>query len=470
MKTFALFSSTTRIKTPWQAAVSASLVLLLLWSPLSFSLSAAALAQGVPSLAAMLQEVTPAVVSIRVSKPASPSTIPQSRLDNLPQQLRRYLQEIPDQANGPDQQQMVSGAGSGVIIDAQAGLIITNHHVIDGAEEILVGLNDQRSFTAKLLGSDELTDLALLKIDAQGLSNLSFADSETVMVGDYAVAIGNPFGIGQTVTAGIVSALGRAGLNRNNYEDFIQTDAAINQGNSGGALVDLQGRLIGINTAIISKDGGSNGIGFAIPSHMVASVIAHLESEGTVNRGVLGVQISDVTSDVASALAIEVDRGALVTRVMVDSAAEKAGIKVADVIVDIDGHRVNSSRELKNYVGMMALEQRFELQLYRNGEQMTLAAVLSNANLVTDNSAVKTSFKGAQLKSASLAGVEVTDIDNSSSAWRIGLRNEDVITQVNKQSVSDLQAFNVLIDNDERFSVLTVRRQGRSLLLFAENS
>ena len=315
------------------------------------AISTAALMQGIPSLAPMLEQVTPAVVSIRVSK-----AMPAERGSRLLE--RSYA----------------TGAGSGVIVDAAGGLIITNHHVVANASRITVRLHDERTLEAQLLGSDSGTDVALLQVEAKGLIEIAFADISTVAVGDYAVAIGNPFGIGQTVTSGIVSALGRAGINNANYEDFIQTDAAINRGNSGGALVDMEGNLIGINTAIISGDGGSNGIGFAVPADMVASVMEHLKRDGQVRRGLLGVTIADATAGIVAALEVDIDHGAVVTSVLPDSAAEKAGVKLSDVIVEIDGKAVRGSRQLRNIVGLMRQDQQVELVLYRNGIKESLQA------------------------------------------------------------------------------------------------
>jgi S1-C subfamily serine protease len=327
------------------------------------AISPEALGQGIPSLAPMLEQVTPAVVSIRVSKAVRGSE----------QMGRPYA----------------TGAGSGVIVDAAAGLIITNHHVVAGASRITVRLVDERALEATLLGSDPGTDVALLQVEAQDLIEIAFADVSTVAVGDYVVAIGNPFGIGQTVTSGIVSALGRAGINNENYEDFIQTDAAINLGNSGGALVDMEGNLIGINTAIISGSGGSNGIGFAVPTDMVMSVMEHLKRDGEVRRGLLGVAIADATLDIVAALEVDVDHGAVVTSVMPDSAAEKAGVQLSDVIVEIDGKQVRGSRQLRNMVGLMRQDQLVELVLYRNGIRESVQARIggSSGQAITGNSA-----------------------------------------------------------------------------------
>ena len=422
------------------------------------AISTAALGQGIPSLAPMLEQVTPAVVSIRVSK------------------------AMPASGSGGEQlgRAYATGAGSGVIVDAAQGLIITNHHVVAGASRITVRLLDERTLEATLLGSDPGTDVALLQVEAKDLVEIAFADVSTVAVGDYVVAIGNPFGIGQTVTSGIVSALGRSGINSDNYEDFIQTDAAINLGNSGGALVDMEGNLIGINTAIISGSGGSNGIGFAVPTDMVASVMDHLKRDGEVRRGLLGVAIADATPEIVAALEVDVDHGAVVTSVMPDSAAEKAGVQLSDVIVEIDGKQVRGSRELRNMVGLMRQNQLVELVLYRNGIRESVQARIggSTGQAIPGNSAVSISneFRGAKLESFKgnnyiNQGIEVVSLSQFGAAWAAGLREGDVIVEVNRRSIADMEAFNsatsvTAADSRGGISALTVIREGRKILMF----
>ena len=423
------------------------------------AISTTALQQGIPSLAPMLEQVTPAVVSIRVSK-AMPTSGRDSEQLGLP---------------------YATGAGSGVIVDAAEGLIITNHHVVAGASRITVRLSDGRTLEATLLGSDPGTDVALLQVGAEDLIEIAFADVSTVAVGDYVVAIGNPFGIGQTVTSGIVSALGRAGINNDNYEDFIQTDAAINLGNSGGALVDMEGNLIGINTAIISGSGGSNGIGFAVPTDMVASVMEHLKRDGEVRRGLLGVTIADATSDIVAALEVDVEHGAVVTSVLPHSAAEKAGVQLSDVIVEIDGKEVRGSRQLRNMVGLMQQDQLVELVLYRNGIRESVHARIGGpeGQAVLSNSAVgiRNEFRGASLEDIKddnkyvNQGVEVVSLSQFGAAWAAGLREGDVIVEVNRRSIADLEAFNRATsanaaDSRSSISALTVIREGRRILMF----
>jgi len=453
-----------------------SLSLLLVFTTQLQAISPEALKQGIPSLAPMLEEVTPAVVSIRVTK----SVVENSRFffngEEMPESAQRFLQELPGLGTQQLRRPYATGAGSGVIVDAQEGLIITNHHVVAGASDIQVTLSDGRSVSAELLGSDARTDVALLKISMDELVEVAFADIATVQVGDYVVAIGNPFGIGQTVTSGIVSALGRAGINNDNYEDFIQTDAAINVGNSGGALIDMEGRLIGMNTAIISDNGGSNGIGFAVPGDMIHSVVEHLQRDGEVRRGLLGVSITDVSNDIAAALKVDSPAGAIVTRVLEDSAAERAGIEVSDIIVEIDGQSIAGSRELRNTVGLKLQDQEINLVLFRNGERKALQARIGGsagqATVPENRAATNTEFKGAQLESLidrgtnAGQGVQVKSVQEGDRAWNAGLRSGDVIIEVNRNTVTDIEAFTAAIDNDARFTALTVLREGRRMLLF----
>ena len=463
-----------------KSILSGSVVLLVLLAGASQlplptnALSASAVQQGMPSLSPMLQEVTPAVVSIRTSRQLN---LDRRSLFNgrLPEELQRYFEfersiPLPDRGSVPKRQ----GAGSGVIIDAQRGYIVTNHHVVESADEIDVTLQDGRQFAAQLLGSDAGTDIALLKIEATDLQALEFADSDNAQVGDFVVAIGNPFGIGQTVTAGIISALGRAGLDNDKYEDFIQTDAAINVGNSGGALVDMAGRVVGINAAIISSNGGgSDGIGFAVPSNMVSSVLEHLERDGVVRRGLLGVQISDNSRQLAQALDLASSHGALVTRVLPNSAAEAAGIRIYDVITEIDGKPVANGRNLRNLVGLVRLGEVVELKVLRAGAELSLTAIISNTNGLAsapeEDGDLPGLFAGARLmtvtEGGSPVGVEVLKVDPGSRAGRAGLQPGDVIIEVNRETVLTLREFNRQSGEAENFLALTVLRDQRPLLI-----
>lgn len=442
---------------------------------------------GVPSLAPMLENVTPAVVIVSTSQQAE---VPEQLRYFNEEELRRFFnnpdrQVPPDLPGGNGRGGEVRGTGSGVIVDASKGYIVTNHHVIDNADEITVTLQDGREYQAKLLGSDASTDVALLQIEADGLQALSFANIDNLRVGDYVVAIGNPFGIGQTVTSGIVSALGRGGLNNENYEDFIQTDAAINVGNSGGALVDLEGRLIGINTAIISGSGSSAGIAFAVPVDMIAAVMTHLERDGEVRRGQLGVQIQDLTSAMESTLKTGAGKGALVTSVIPGSAAESAGIQVSDVIVEIAGRKVESGRELRNIVGLLRRSEEVALVLFRDsnreqvkavigGEDRSVAAVQTDAE--EGRGLNEPDFQGARLRSLDpssaiaratgvSAGVEVLEVDEQSPAFRAGLRPGDIIQEINRNAVTTLGEFNAMVSEDAQVTVLGVLRENRQLLV-----
>ena len=445
--------------------------LLVLVSGQSLAVSAGALQQGVPSLAPMLETVTPAVVSIRVSKTLEAGNT-YFYGQQIPEELRRFFNfNLPEAPGESERRRQSFGSGSGVIVSAAKGYVITNHHVVADADEITVTLNDNRNFQATLLGSDPGTDIALLKIDGADLTEITLADSDAVRVGDFVVAIGNPFGIGQTVTAGIVSALGRSGLNNDNYEDYIQTDAAINRGNSGGALVDMSGHLVGINTAIISGNGGgSDGIGFAVPANMVASVMKHLEQDGEVRRGMLGVQISDLTPDLATTLKLEPRPGALVTNVLPDSAAEAAGIEVYDVITAVNGTTVDSGRALRNVVGLLRQGESVDLKLFRNGEPMTVTAVIGNSNGLASGGnrpSPAADFGGARLSevAGSAPGLEVVEEAPQSRASAAGLRAGDVILEVNRTPVNDAEAFNQAVEAGSGLLALTVLRDDRRMMI-----
>ena len=426
-----------------------------------------ALARGIPTLAPMLEEISGAVVEIVTAREVSSPRQYSFPGNDLPEGLRRYFENFPEFNSPEGPQSFRRGAGSGVIVDAGEGFVVTNHHVIDQATSITVRLSDGRNAEAELLGSDASTDLALLRIELDDLVEIAFADIETVRVGDYVVALGNPFGIGQTATAGIVSALGRSGLNNNNYEDFIQTDAAINLGNSGGALVDLEGNLVGINTAIISGNGGNNGIGFAVPADMVQAVMEHLERDGEVRRGLLGVSITDVTPEVTEALGLATEAGAVVIAVAPESGAEAAGVEVSDVIVELDGEAVGNSRELRNIVGLKRQGDEVELALLRDGRRMELEAVIGG-NLAGDSrSPQNAGFRGAMLRSSNLPGVpgvEVTAVQEGGGAWSAGLRAGDVIVAVNRQEVDSLTGFNELVAAAGDLVGITVLREGREML------
>ncbi len=388
------------------------------------------------SIAPVLENVLPAVVNISTRK-----IVGVKQREYLVDPYFRHLYGYRDRPVRKESRSL----GSGVIVDARKGWIITNHHVIDGADEITVTLRDQRSFTAKLLGEDPGVDIALLQIDAKDLSSLPLADSENLRVGDFVVAIGNPFGLGQTVTYGIVSALGRTGLGIEGYEDFIQTDASINPGNSGGALVTTRGKLVGINTAIMGGS-GNIGIGFAIPASMVRAIVSQLAEYGEVQRGQLGVVMQDLTPELASAFGLKEHSGAVVTRVLPGSAADKAGIRSGDVIVGINGKKVHDGGVLRNAVGLLRAGSKVSLKLIRDGRSRNVEATIAlPMDAKTEGGKLSSRLEGAILGNlndkhplAESGGVEVLDVKRNSRAWDAGLRKGDVIVSVNRQSVASL--------------------------------
>lgn len=331
-------------------------------SPAAAALPLGAVGGG--TIAPMLEQVTPAVVNISVLSQA-----PQAENPLLRDPFFRRFFNLPDQM--PQGRPQVS-AGSGVIVDAANGYVVTNSHVVENAQEIAVTLKDRRRLRAKLIGRDAATDIALLQIKAESLTALPLGDSDRAKVGDFVVAIGNPFGLGQTVTSGIVSALGRSGLKIEGYEDFIQTDASINPGNSGGALVNFQGELIGINTAIIGPAGGSVGIGFAVPVTIVRSVMEQLREYGEVRRGRLGVAIQDLTPDLAESLNLKGDEGALIAKIERGSPADSGGLRSGDVVVAVDGRPIRSATDFRNRIGLLRVGTPVQLTVVRGGGQKSV--------------------------------------------------------------------------------------------------
>ncbi|MDR0781383.1 MAG: Do family serine endopeptidase [Pseudomonadales bacterium] len=435
---------------------------------------------GRPGIAPMLEQVTPAVVNIAVS---GRSAVQQNPLADDPF-FQRYF-------NGPGQQQQqqqqqqqrqertvpTRAVGSGVIIDAEKGYILTNHHVVANADDIAVTLTDRRHFTAKLIGSDAGTDVALLQIEAKGLKALPLADSNTLHVGDFVAAIGNPFGLGQTVTTGIVSALDRAGINNDGYEDFIQTDASINPGNSGGALVDFQGNLLGINSAIIAPSGGNVGIGFAVPINMAKAVVGQLIEFGSVQRGLLGVQITDVTPDVVEALTLKVGEGAVVQSVNPGSPAQTAGLQAGDVIVAVNGAPISGASSLRNTIGLIRAGQQVRIGYLRGDEHHETNATIASAGganqTATTQGAQNSALQGASFSAipaddpnyGGQSGVLVTAVAEGSRAFANGLRAGDVITAVNRRPVANIEDLQKQLGAGQRTVALNVLRDQQSLFL-----
>lgn len=417
-------------------------------------------AQPMPSLAPMVRRVSPAVVNI-----ATRGTIKEAVQHNpmLDDPFFRRFFENP-QGQQPRERQFQS-AGSGVIIDGKNGYIVTNYHVVENASEITITLLDNRSFSAKVLGTDEGSDLALLQAKQPNLVAMAIADSSQLEVGDYVVAIGNPFGLQHTVTAGIVSALGRSGINPDGYEDFVQTDASINPGNSGGALVNLRGELVGINSAILSRSGGNIGIGFAISANMVRSVTDQLIKYGQVKRGVLGINIYDVTPDIAKEYGLAESSGALVAGVVQGSAAEKAGIRTGDVVTAIGGHTMKSAAELRRTIGMLRVGDKVEISLLRDGKPRDVTALVSEkGDADSGGSVIHKGLEGADLGDAPGGGVIVKSVQEGSPAALAGLRANDLIVGIGRLPVVNLKAFRDAA-REAQMLLLNIRRGSQSLLL-----
>ena len=419
---------------------------------------------GRPTLSPLLKKVTPAVVNVGVKGSTNRRSNP---LYNDPF-FRRFF-NAPEQAPTRPRQSV----GSGVIINANEGYVLTNHHVINNANEITVTLADGREFTAELIGSDEGTAVALLQVDADNLHELRLGDSDSVEVGDFVVAIGNPFGLGQTVTAGIVSALGRSGLNID-YEDFIQTDASINPGNSGGALIDFNGNLIGINTAIIAPSGGNVGIGFAIPAKIAKGIVTQLVEFGGVKRGVLGVMITTVTPALAEALDLNVENGALINQVVEDSAAQAAGLQAGDVVIAVDGAPIDTAGDLRNRIGLKRVNDDVNLNIIRDGKQKTINAKVGEpgATMLAGGTKIE-KLKGAEFtnipsehpQQGQVEGVLVTKVESGSPAARSGLRQNDIVQTVNNRNVRSVDDLANILENVSATVVLKIRRGSSTIVI-----
>lgn len=415
------------------------------------------------SLAPMLDKVLPTVVSVHVEglQPAKKLT--------LPKEFRYFFG--PDIPGGNLGSRPFEGLGSGVIINANKGYVVTNNHVVNGAEKITIQLNDGREFYAKLVGCDEQTDLALLQLlKFKNIFEIKIADSDVLRVGDFAIAIGNPFGLGQTATSGIVSALGRSGLNLEGLENFIQTDASINRGNSGGALVNLNGELIGINTAILAPGGGNIGIGFAIPSNIVKNLSQQLIEFGEVKRGQLGIKGTELTSEIAKAFNIDVQRGAFVSEVLPGSAASKADIRAGDVIISIEGKPIRNFAELRVKVGTTTPGKIIKLGLLRDGKTHVVSVLLDDSTCVSTSEEILTpALQGASLSNGSLKdgtkGVQVEEVIKDSPAASIGLQKGDLIIGLNKTRIHNLSQLRKILKEKPSVIALNIIRRDTNIFL-----
>ncbi|MGI9330733.1 MAG: Do family serine endopeptidase [Gammaproteobacteria bacterium] len=422
--------------------------------------------QKVPSLAPLVSEVSPAVVNIATqgTREAQPNPLMQDPF------FRRFF-GVPEQR----QQRPVRSAGSGVIIDAEKGYIITNHHVVESADKIEVTLIDDRVVEATIIGSDPGTDIAVLRVeDPKNLTAMALGNSERIQVGDFVLAIGNPFGLQHTVTSGIVSALGRQGISRDGYEDFIQTDASINPGNSGGALVNLSGELIGVNSAIFSNSGGNIGIGFAIPVNIAKSIMAQLIEFGEVRRGLLGVRISDFNADTAEAYGLDADvEGALVEEVTENSAAEAAGIEAGDVITQVDGETIANANDLRTNIGLRRSGDQVKVEALRDGKNKRFTATLTELSSTVQISAedIHPALAGAEIvdfaeeiPGLGNGGVRIEGVQPGSPAAMRGLEDGDLIVTVNRERVRSTEELKARAEGQDVL-VVGIRRGSRNLFL-----
>ncbi|QQG28817.1 serine endoprotease DegQ [Pectobacterium carotovorum] len=418
--------------------------------------------QQTPSLAPMLEKVLPAVVSVHVEGT-------QVQRQRVPEEFKFFFG--PNFPTDKQNTRPFEGLGSGVIIDAAKGYVLTNNHVINNADKIRVQLNDGREYDAKLIGRDEQTDIALLQLNnAKNLVSVKIADSDQLRVGDFAVAVGNPFGLGQTATSGIISALGRSGLNLEGLENFIQTDASINRGNSGGALVNLNGELIGINTAILAPGGGNIGIGFAIPSNMAQNLAQQLVEFGEVKRGLLGIKGSEMTSEMAKAFNVDAQRGAFVSEVLPKSAASKAGIKAGDVLTTLDGKPISSFAELRAKVGTTAPGKTVKIGLLRDGKPQEVSVVLDNSSSAsTSAETLSPSLQGASLTNGQLKdgskGVQIDSVAKDTPAAQVGLQKGDIIIGVNRERIENITQLRKLLEAKPSVLALNIVRGEETIYL-----
>ena len=456
-----MFSKRSIPRTRWRRVQYTAIVICgILYS--GFSLAALPVAvdgEPLPSLAPMLDEVRPSVVNI--------STVGRTRVPDNPLYSDPFFRRFFGEPRSRPSQSL----GSGVIVDAKKGFVITNHHVIANADAILVTLSDSRSFEAELVGADPDSEVAVIKIPAEDLTAIDIGDSEALRVGDFVVAIGSPFGLSQTVTSGIVSALGRSGLFEG-YEDFIQTDASINPGNSGGALVNLRGELVGINTAIVAPGGGSVGIGFAIPVNMIRNLMTQIIEYGEVRRGYLGVRVQDLTPELAQAFNINTQKGAVISQVLPESAAEEAGLQEGDIIIGVDGFAVDGASDLRNTVGLLRAGERVKLEILRDGKRLTIKSnIKAPESIQRSGERVSSRLEGAALSDLAPdaerpeGGVQVVDVEPGSPAWQAGLRKDDIIVSVNRLRVRNVEEMREAVQRNQKALLLNIQRAGGALFL-----
>jgi Do/DeqQ family serine protease len=454
------------MKIPFLKGVGILLLILVQAPALAAFPAATADGKPFPSLAPMLKQVNPAVVNISTYSKREAQYNP---LLNDPF-FRRFFdlpETTPDPGNqAPERRQQ--SAGSGVIVDADDGIVMTNYHVIREADEVRVSLIDGRNLEARVKGTDPQLDIAILEVEADDLTEVSFADSSQLEVGDFVVAIGNPFGLGQTVTTGVVSALGRSGLGIEGYEDFIQTDASINPGNSGGALVNLAGELVGINTAIISPAGGNVGIGFAIPVNMAHASMLQILEYGEVRRGQIGVGIQEITPDLRDAFELKKGQfGVLITNVFEDTPADEAGLRSGDIILEVDGQPTSSTAQLRSRIGVKQVGEKVRLTILREGDVLERTVEIGSVKpQMAQATELPALLSGLRIENnPDGEGVLVVAVAPSSAAAYSGLRPGDVIVSANRQRVRDVESFRQAVAGNTASILLRVERNGGSLFI-----
>lgn len=432
--------------------------------------------EKIPTLAPIIKNATPAIVNISIIPKKREVMNPLFEDPFFNKFFKDFHQFKQFQFEEKDQNNRQQSIGSGVIINSQEGHIITNNHVIKNAKEVFVTLRDNRQFKAKIIGTDDATDLALLKIDAKDIVSLPISNSDNLEVGDFVIAIGHPFSLSHTVTSGIVSGLSRSGLGIEGYEDFIQTDASINPGNSGGALINLKGELVGINTIILSTGGmGNIGIGFAIPSNMVQMVTQNLVKYGEVKRGQIGIYTQNITPELAKAFDLNINNGAIISKVNKNSPAEKAGLMEGDVITKVNDKVVNNISDVRNIIGMQAINTAVKIEFLRGkdikttkvivGPQIKETASSDSLNIDLLNGASFSDMTSAHPLFEKVQGVLVTKVKPGSQAWSSGLREEDIIVSVNKQKVTSIAELKKAVTIKKDGILLNVRRGNAALYI-----